>query len=67
MGAVVNQAAALMTMARYVARRKIKEHLQRNGIRPSTIEPWELDKLIDAFLKLHKAELLEEPKARLSR
>ena len=62
MGAAMTP-AQLMTMARYIARRKLKEHLQRNGIRPQTLEPQEINRLVDALLMARRAELIAEARA----
>jgi hypothetical protein len=60
-----SDAAKIMTMARYVARRTVKNHLLAKGIKPQTLEPMELNKLIDALLIAKRTELIAEAKARL--
>jgi hypothetical protein len=59
----MTEAAKLMTMARYLARKAIKAHLQANGMRPLMFEPAELTKAADALLEVRKAELVAEAKA----
>jgi hypothetical protein len=59
----MTEAAKLMTMARYLARKGIKAHLQANGMRPLMFEPAELTKAADALLEVRKAELVAEAKA----
>ncbi len=58
----MTEGAKLITMARYLARRAVKEHLQANGIRPLEIEPSEINKATDAYLQVRKAELIAEAK-----
>ena len=53
-------------MARYIARRKLKETLQRNGVRPQSLQPQEMNRAVDALLMAKRAELIAEAKARLS-
>jgi hypothetical protein len=59
----MTEVAKLITLARYLARRKLKEALQANGIRPQTLEPSEMNRAIDALLIARRAELIAEAKA----
>jgi hypothetical protein len=52
----MTEAAKLITMARYLARKRIKEHLQACGIRPQIFEASEITKAADALLEVRKAE-----------
>jgi hypothetical protein len=61
-GAPMADAAKLMTMARYIARKRVKEHLQARGIKPQVIEPSEINKAADAYLQVRGAELIAEAK-----
>ncbi len=60
----MTEAAKLITMARYLARKRIKEHLQACGIK---LQPAEINRAADAYLEFRKAELIEKAKAILSR
>jgi N-dimethylarginine dimethylaminohydrolase len=62
---LMTDAAKLITMARYLARKRIKEHLQARGIRPLEFEPAEITKATDALLECRRAELIREGKVRL--
>jgi hypothetical protein len=61
------EAARLITLARYLARRAVKERLQACGIKLQMIEASEISKATDAYLRVRKAELIAEAKLRLSR
>jgi hypothetical protein len=63
----MTDAAKLITMARYLARRAVREHLQACGIKPQTIEASEITKATDAYLMARRAELIAEAKAILCR
>jgi hypothetical protein len=63
----MTEAAKLITMARYLARQAIKDHLRDCGIRSLTLEASEINKMTDAYLMARRAELIEEAKAILSR
>jgi hypothetical protein len=61
---MMTEAAKLITMARYLARKAVKEHLQACGIR---LEPSELRRATDAYLEMRRTELIAEAKAILCR
>jgi hypothetical protein len=56
--------AKLMTLAKWLARKRVKERLQACGIR---LEPSELRRATDAYLEMRRAELIAEAKAILHR
>jgi hypothetical protein len=60
----MTEAAKLITMARYLARKRVKEHLQACGIK---LEASEINRAADAYLEFRRAELIAEAKAILSR
>jgi hypothetical protein len=60
----MTDAAKLITLARYLARKRIKEHLQARGIRPQIFEASEITKAANALLEVRKAELVAEAKAK---
>ena len=60
----MTEAAKLITLARYLARKRVKEHLQACGIK---LEPAELNRAVDAYLELRRTELIAEAKAILHR
>ena len=62
----MNEAAKLMTMAHYIARRKVKQHLRDHGLRTLDFEASELAIASRAYLQAHLAELLAEAKGRLT-
>jgi hypothetical protein len=63
----MTEAAKLITMARYLARKRIKERLRDCGMRPQMFEALELRKVTDAYLEARKAEFIAEAKAILHR
>ena len=59
--------ARLITMARYLARKAIRDHLRANGIRTLELEPAELRRATDIYLEVRRAELIVEARAILCR
>jgi hypothetical protein len=64
---LMTEQAKLITLAKWLARKRVKEHLQANGIRPLEFEPSEINRAVDALLEVRKAELIAEAKAILCR
>jgi hypothetical protein len=60
----MTEAAKLITLAKWLTCKRVKERLQACGIK---LEPAELNRAADAYLELRKAELIAEAKAMLSR
>jgi hypothetical protein len=52
--------AMMTTMARYLARKAVKEHLRANGVRIWDIEAAELTKAANAYLEVRRVELMAE-------
>jgi hypothetical protein len=50
---------ATMTLARYFAKRAIKEQWQRQGLKPHHIAASHLNQAADAYLNQHREELIE--------
>jgi hypothetical protein len=63
----LRQQAMVVTMARFLARKAIKEHLRANGIRTWDIEPAELNRAASAYLEVRRVELMAEAKAVICR
>jgi hypothetical protein len=63
----MNEAGRLITMAKYLARQAVKQHLQDRGIKPLTVEHSEINRAMDAYLLARKAELIAEAKRILTR
>ncbi len=63
----MTDAAKLMAMARYLARKAVKERLWAKGIRTLEVDPSEINRATDIYLMVHKVELIAEAKAILSR
>jgi hypothetical protein len=59
------EAAKLMTLARYLARKRVKEHLQAKGFRIQNFEPLAISVATKAYLDRHLGELIAEAKLRL--
>jgi hypothetical protein len=59
--------AQVMTLARFLARKSVKEHLQACGIKLHMIEASEISKATDAYLQVRKAEFIAEAKLILHR
>jgi hypothetical protein len=55
--------AATLTMARYLARKRLIAELIANGLRPTTIEPATFLRAISAMLEACRPELIAEAKA----
>jgi hypothetical protein len=53
-------AMALITMARWLARKKIKEKLRASGVRPDCIEPSEIAAATNVYFMKHRDELISE-------
>jgi hypothetical protein len=62
----MTEAARLIVMARWLARKAIKDRLQARGIRPMMFETAEITKAADALLEVRKGELIAEAKLWLS-
>jgi hypothetical protein len=56
----MNEQAVILTEARRLARRAIKEGWKRQRIKLSHFHPWELTQAADAFLAEHRIELIEK-------
>jgi uncharacterized protein (DUF934 family) len=59
----MTEAAKLITLAKWLARKRVKERLQACGIK---LEPAD-NRAADAYLELRRTELIAEAKAILSR
>jgi len=59
--------AQLMTIARYLARKRIKDELRANGLRIQLVEPADITRAANAYLAVRRAELIAEPKIVLCR
>jgi hypothetical protein len=53
------------TMARYLARKRVKEHLRASGVRIWDIEPADLNRAANAYLEVRRVEFVEEAKSAL--
>ena len=56
----MTEQAIILTMARYLSRKAIKEGWKRQRIKLSHFEAWELTRAADAYLNAHRAELIGE-------
>jgi len=56
----------MVTMARYLARTKLKAEPRANGIRIQEIEPADFQRAANAYLLIRRAELMAEAKSALS-
>jgi NAD(P)-dependent dehydrogenase (short-subunit alcohol dehydrogenase family) len=56
----------LITMARYLARKAVKDGLRANGLRPEYVEPATISRAAGAYLRVSKEELIEQAKAILT-
>jgi hypothetical protein len=56
---------ATMTMARFLAKKAVKEEWRRQKINWVWVEPAELRRAADAYLEAHRAELVEKAKLHL--
>ena len=63
----MTDAAKLVTLAHYIARRRIRERLRDHGFRPQDFEASELAIASRAYLQAHLAELIAEARRLLSR
>jgi hypothetical protein len=61
---ISEEEAKAMTLARYYAKRNVKEEWRRQKIKLSHVDPKDLTQAADAFLKAHP-ELIEEAKRAL--
>jgi len=59
-------AAQVMTLARYLARKRLKQGLEAKGFRVQSIEPLAFSRATKNYLEQHRAELIAEAKSRLS-
>ena len=53
------------TVARYLARKRVKDHLRASGIRIWDIEPADLNRAANAYLEVRRTALMAEAKAAL--
>ena len=63
----MTEAAKLITLARFIARRKVKEAMRANGIKPLEMEPSEINRAANVLLEYCRMELLAEARTMLSR
>jgi len=61
----ITQERELATMARYLARKAIKEQLRRAGVGMLDVEPADITKAADDLLRTNGAELVERARAML--
>ena len=61
------QSAELMTLVRYLAKKRVKQQLEAKGFRLRDFEPLAFAAATKAYLEQHLSELVAEAKARLSR
>jgi len=59
------QSAELMTLVRYLAKKRVKQQLEAKGFR--YIEPLVISRATKSYLEAHLSELMAEAKVRLSR
>jgi hypothetical protein len=64
---VMTDAAKLIALAHYLARKAVKEQLRARGFRPESFEPSVTSVATRAYLQAHLAELIAEAKAILCR
>ena len=62
----ISEAHELAATARYLARRAVKDQLQRRGIRPIEVEPADITRAANELLRSNGAELIERAKAILA-
>jgi hypothetical protein len=55
-----NPQARLLTLARFIAHKRVREELKANGIRLHCIEPAALNRAVSDYLEVAKAELIEQ-------
>ena len=60
------QSAELMTLVRYLAKKRVKQQLEAKGFRVREIEPLAFSRLVRAYLEQHLTELVGEAKSRLT-
>jgi hypothetical protein len=58
--AKMSEQAVILTEARRIAKREVKEGWKRQKIKCSHFEAWELTRAADAYLAEHRATLIEE-------
>jgi hypothetical protein len=61
----VRQLELVMTMARYIARKRVKDELRARGLRLQHF-PADIQRAAQAYLEVRKAELIAEAKAILT-
>jgi hypothetical protein len=56
----------VMTLARWLARKAIKEHWRRQGVRWQYMDAKDIAKAAGAYLNEHRAELVDRARAQIS-
>jgi len=59
----MTEQAKVITMARYIVRRRIMEELRASGVKLQEIEPKNIGRAVQQYLDAFKAELVSEAQA----
>jgi hypothetical protein len=64
---MTNPEARSLTMARFLARKRIIDELRASGIKPMFCEPAEINRAASAYLEVARAELIAQAEVILCR